>query len=114
MKIIAIIIGIMLMAEVGLCGVSYEIQDGDVIVTHQFTGDKAKIKKVYNKAAEELYSGTEDFETLTDQEKLDIVHAFIIRQVKDRARRRIVNDAEAVGTTTGNTEYNDTTELNDL
>jgi hypothetical protein len=104
--------------------VAYTVQNGTTKVTHEFVGDTTKLQKLYNSAAHYLWDhgrgdhGTEEtpivWEDLTNQDKADIVHAHLMQVIKDNAKTYLNTAAKDIAGVAADTEYNETTEINDL
>jgi hypothetical protein len=104
--------------------VTYEIQNSQAIVIHQMIGAKTKVQKGYESAAHYLWNrgygdhGTEEtpivWNDLTNQEKLNLVHAYLIQIIREMARTYLVEAGKITGGETGQTEYEETVEVEDV
>lgn len=85
-------------------------------IKHEFIGANAKIKKAYSSAAKYLWNhgkgdrGTEKkpivWADLTDQDKLDLVHAHLMQVIKDMAKTYLITSSKETGGIAGENDYN--------
>ncbi len=90
---------------------------GNTTVTHTVVGVTAKILNGYSNAAEALWKRTggtpEAFAALTNQQKLNIVHAWFIDGIKQLAKSNMLEEGEESGKASALTDYNTNVEVID-
>ena len=63
---------------------SFEVVGSNIIVHFEYTAPTEVIQSIVGDAAEALYKG-DDFESLTNQEKLDLVDIYVVKAVVNLA-----------------------------